>query len=333
MALNIPFPAPIDELEHLSFVRAMEREPPMFPDYTQLLIFDPDLSKFSATPNYLNHPSLYYLAMATLDRPQAGPDVSARRLRLFNTALSTLAVAIMLLAGAAGFPDAGSRLTFGLFLVLFPKSNILGGLINNDNLAFLAAAMTFAGLLPFLRRQDVWGAVLTGVGLALAGWSKRNIAIMLGFSAAICVLLEILRPPRPPLGKFGHTGAIAAVGIIPTLHNLAMLGQPLFLSTTHNAVSLADRPELSFPNYFWLFLRQLASKWPAFEPGSVVQMLVPVIILALAAIASWRAIRNVHTSGVTDPSGMVVAGFVLALVPSLLLTPSMDIRPSRRSVT
>ena len=48
-------------------------------------------------------------------------------------------------------------------------------------------------------------------------------------------------------------------------------------------------------------------------------MLVPMIILALAAIAAWRAIRDVHTSGVTDPSGMVAAGFVLALVPSLLL--------------
>jgi hypothetical protein len=243
MALNIPFPATIDELEHLSFVRAMERTPRMFRDYTQLRILDPDLSKFSATPNYLNHPSLYYLAMAALDRPQAGPDVSVRRLRLFNTALSTPAVAIMLLAGAAVFPDAGSRLTFGLFLVLFPKSNILGGLINNDNLAFLTAAIMFAGLLRFLRRQDVWGAVLTGVGLALAGWSKLNIAIMLGFSAAICILLAILRPPRPALGKIALVGAITADGIVPTLHNLATLGQPLFISTTHNAVSLADRPE------------------------------------------------------------------------------------------
>lgn len=319
MALNVPFPAPIDELEHLSFIRAMKDDPRIFPDHARLRVLDPDLSAFGAMPNYLNHPSLYYLAMAAIDRPEAGLEVSVRRLRFANTALSAFAMAIMLLAGAAALPDAGSRLAFGILLVLFPKTSILGGLITNDNLGLLATAIVFAGLLRLLRTQDGRGAVLTGLGLALAGWSKFNIAVMLGFSVGFCILLAILRPPRLAIGKIGLAGAIAAAGIVPTLYNLATLGRPFFVSATHNAVPMAERPELSLLNYFGLFLRQLAAKWPGFEPGNAAQMLVPMVILGLAAIAAWRGSRNIFKSGGVDPSGAVGAGFVLALVPSLLL--------------
>jgi hypothetical protein len=287
-----------------------------------LRILNPDLSAFSATPNYLPHPSPYYLAMAAFDLPEAAPEVAVRRLRLVNTAISALAMAIMLLAGAAALPDAGSRFVFGLLLVLFPKTVVLGGMINNDNLALLATAIVFAGLLRYMRTGDGWGAGLVGLGLALAGWTKLNVAVILGFCAAFSILLAMLqRPQRPQLtiGKIGLALVIAGVGAVPTLQNLAALGQPVFLSPTAFAVPIAERPDLSLLGYFWLFLQQMAIKWAGSETGIPAQMFVPIVILALAGIAAWLGLRKIFKSGGINTSETVAVAFVLAIVPSLLL--------------
>lgn len=320
IALAVPFPSVIDELEHLSFIRAMESAPSLFPDHAKLRVLNPDLRSFGADANYLNHPAPYYIAMAALDRPDLGAEKSVMRLRLIDAALSSLALAVILLTGAAALPDAASRLVFGLAVILFPKTPVVAGLITNDNLGLLATAITFAGLLQLLQKENNAGAILLGLGLALAGWTKLTVAVMLGFAAVFCIVIGLrrgsLRTPRLTV----IAAVIAALGAIPTLHNLATLGRPLFVSPTHNAIAAGERPVLSFLDYLGIFFQQLALKWPALEPGNIVQMLTPLFVLLLAAWRIRRAWRAAPSAAKAFDAGVVVAaGFVFAVLPSLLV--------------
>ena len=52
-----PFPSQVDELQHLSVVRAQFEHPTLFPDWSSQLILRPDdLTRWSADANYINHP-------------------------------------------------------------------------------------------------------------------------------------------------------------------------------------------------------------------------------------------------------------------------------------
>ena len=95
-ALMDRFPSSLDELQHLSFIREMGARPRVLPNYDDLRVLAGPAGGFTDAPNYLNHPSLYYLLMAPLDRLTGG---SVLALRLANLGLSLAAVAILLAAG------------------------------------------------------------------------------------------------------------------------------------------------------------------------------------------------------------------------------------------
>ena len=319
IALAVPFPSVIDELEHLSFIRAMAVAPSLFPDHSRLLVLKRDLSGFGAEQNYLNHPPPYYLAMAALDRPELGPETSVKHMRLIDVALSTVAIAIILLAGAVALPDAASGLVFGLVLILFPKLPVVSGLINNDDFGLMATAITFAGLLWLLRTENMAAAVLVGLGVALAGWTKLTAAVMLGSAAFICIFMGVrhgrLRSPR----LIAAACVVAAAGTIPTLYNLATLGRPLYVNLAVNAIPVDQRPALSFLDYFGLFFQQFAFKWPAFEPGTLLQALTPLVVLVLAGLGIRRSWHSEPVPPPKTPARIVATGFVFALLPSLLI--------------
>lgn len=312
----VPFPSPIDELQHLSVVRSMAENPRLFPEHAQLKVLKPDLTGFGNEPNYLNHPSPYYFLMSAIAGAGQDSQTQVLRLRLANVALSAIAIAIMLIAGVAVLPDVASRFVFGLALVLFPKMPLVAGMINNDNLGLLAAAIVFAGLLRLFTKGDGWGAVLTGFGLALAGWTKLTAALMLGFVLGFCILIAMWRGQLKLRVAFAAAG-IAILGLIPTMQNFLALGRPLFVSATHNAVPVNERPLLSLMDYVQLFFWQIAAKWPGLEPGNAIQMLIPLLIVLLCAFAVLLALRK--GSSISPAAGTLIAGYMLALPASLLV--------------
>jgi len=172
-AWHAPFPTEFDELQHLSVIRAQQEAPSLFPDHrAERILSLPSLAAWTDKPNYIPHPPLYYLALAPLS---GGPAPSVLTLRLANAAMSAVALCLVLLAGWRLFPTEAGRVVFALMAAAFPKAAVIGGMINNDNLAMLAAALVFAGL-----AGAPGGVVLLAAGLALAGWSKLTAMVALG---------------------------------------------------------------------------------------------------------------------------------------------------------
>jgi hypothetical protein len=291
---TVPFPAALDELQHVSFIRWEALHPAAFPRYETMRVLTPDLAHW-AGPTWLTHPSPYYHAFGLLDR-LAGGHVLA--LRLTNTALSLAAIATMLRAAGPRLASDGERLVFGVVLVLFPKAEVVAGLVNNDNAALLVAALAFLG---FLRWREGHGERLIGAALAAGGFVKLTVLVML---APAFALLALLTPPRrwrdlawPALG--------AALGLIPTLVNLARYGRPVWLSPVQYT-PLEQRPSWSFARYALRFGHGLAETWGALEPTNAVALYGAGLALGFAAFAAARPRRR-----------PVAAAMALAILPAL----------------
>jgi len=272
MALLMPFPSTFDELAHLSVARAQYEHPAPFADasgYRMLRKDDP--TRWTAATNYINHPPLYYLAIGQMLRVTSDVHV----LRLANVALALAALAIGLWAGARFLRESGDRAVFVVLLACFPKAPVIGGIVNNDNLASVAAAIVFAGL-----TGAGGGAWLLGIGLAVAGWTKLTALVSLG---AAVIVERGWRLARGGIARpFAHLWPVAlglAIGALPYLVNYARSGHLLYVNDAVYAVAPAERPQLDIWGYAALFWSMLVAKWPAAE------YLLPAIPSAMLALA------------------------------------------------
>jgi hypothetical protein len=143
IALYAPYPSPFDELAHVSVARAQYDHPAPFADASRYrMLSRDDPTRWTAAGNYINHPPLYYMAIGQILRVTS--DVLF--LRLANVALALVALVIGLWAGLRYLRGEGDRAVFALLIACFPKAPLIGGIVNNDNLANVAAAIVFAGL-------------------------------------------------------------------------------------------------------------------------------------------------------------------------------------------
>jgi hypothetical protein len=257
-AWHAPFPTEFDELQHLSVVRAQREAPSLFPDHrTERILSLPSLAAWTDKPNYIPHPPLYYLALAPLS---GAPAPSVLTLRLANAAMSAAALCLVLLAGRRLFPTEAGRVVFALMAAAFPKAAVIGGMINNDNLAMLAAALVFAGL-----AGARGGLVLVAAGLALAGWSKLTAIVALGTVTLAWPWIE----GRLRDAAWARSGAIlgagGAIGLLPSIVTFARTGHLLDASTAQFHVPLGERANFGFLGYAADFIGRLVLKWPAVE--------------------------------------------------------------------
>jgi hypothetical protein len=309
------FPASLDELQHLSFIRAMGQAPALLPRYQDLRVLGAHATRFTAAPNYLNHPSPYYIAMGWADRALGG-DIAA--LRVIDLGLSLAAVGLMLLAGCRVLRGWKERAVFAAALVLFPKLGVVAGLINNDNAALLAVAVAFFGLVEWQARPSKRHALVLAIGLALCGWTKLTVLLMMAFGAAIAEALRWRAPgPRPVPPALAIIAAGLALAAVPSLANLAAYGRLLYHSSAH-VVAPAARVALSFPQYGLVFFRDMADKWSALEPAGLVQRLG---LGAIVGLGAWAAIRGGGATGEAEDAAAwrVARGLILAAIPVMAI--------------
>lgn len=313
------FPASLDELQHLSFIRWTERAPRLFPRYEDMRVLDPRGERFTSAVNYLNHPSPYYLLMGLVDQAVGG---SILGLRLVNLGLSLCAVALMLAAGFRLLKDWKARSIFAAVLVLFPKLGVFAGMINNDNAALLATAVTVIGLIEWQRRPSAMTALLLGLGVAFCGWTKFTVLLMMTFSVLIAEGLRLwTESKRPSLGAYAVLAGGFIVAAAPSLANIAAYGRVLHHSTAF-LVPSAQRASLSFIGYAAVFAQNMAEKWSALEPSNPPQQLGLYLVLGLAAaviVVGARRMREPDRDPDAGPAWRTASAMILAAAPVLAL--------------
>ena len=198
-----------DQGSHLSYVINMARFPSLLPDFRSMTLYNTAWKKqdglalyeiYTGTISNMTHPPLYYLLMAFLGGVQVLPDGSAavdiQRLRVLNMALSASAV---LLAYYLGYTRIKGRspLTHALYafaIATLPMLAYLGTSVNNDNLAFLALVVFFAGLLRYEEDRLDWRTyTLIGLGFLVGGMAKLTTALMCLLMLGTVLVLDVIR--------------------------------------------------------------------------------------------------------------------------------------------
>lgn len=280
MALAIAFLYPLsstfDELEHLSVVQSQHAQPRLFPAYEDYRVLAaPDYRVAGETPNYINHPAPYYLVASLFYGD--GEEGALLRLRLFNVALFLGGLALLAQA-VIRFADAPIGLSHStaafllLSLPLFPKAP-LAGLVNNDNLGWLAVGCVFYGL---SRRAFPWLAA----GILLAGWMKLTAFLGLGLFVGCWRLLSLHSNGKWRLTRGDAWLALAyALALIPYIANVLRYGAVVWTNDAHFAVTPELRVEYDFAAFIPYFLSTFALKWQAADG------LLPILFPFWAGIA------------------------------------------------
>lgn len=295
----VPFPSQVDELQHLSVIRAQYERPTLFPDWSRYLILRPDdLTQWSATANYINHPSLYYLLLAPLMSVTIDPVV----FRLVNVVISAAALTIVMVAARRHFSqDVVPSGLFAIFAISFPKAAVVGGMVNNDNLAAFAGAALFGGMLGL--PGAAWWML---AGLAIAGWTKLTAFIGLAAVAGAWLGIEILAgrmklwDRRVLLAAFGVT-----VGAVPYLVTFMRIGQPLWVNEALWRIPVAERLHLDLLGFASWFFKGLVLKWPASEFSYALPVALVGVLTPLGLAAMGLRYRESRSWGVAYAIGLV----------------------------
>jgi hypothetical protein len=291
------FPGAFDELEHISYAAYLQETGRLLPRFEEQKTLSPgDLGRWDDRPNYLGHPSPFYLLMAVILDRTLPPRQAILMPRLASAGLLLVGVALALGAASRQFErDRMALLLFCLAVALCPKLLAVCGQVSNDSLAFLGGALAYWGASE--EERCSWrGPAAIGLGLVLALWAKPNAGLLVGAWIGIFILLRA--PPRPSL--LLGLGLGLAVGCIPYLFIIMSYGAivPVAAEDFGNV-----RQMDGFANYLPVFLLTLGytwavsqtGAWPITQAGAAVTILLFWAMIACAALggrAAWPCKRE-----------------------------------------
>ena len=272
------YPGPLDELEHVSYAAFLQETGRLLPKFElqRILVID-DMGRWTDRPNYLGHPSPFYVLISLfLDRTLgAAPAILAPR--LVSGGLILLGVALALWTGWRHFRrERTALLTFCLLLSLCPKLLVVASQVTNDSLAFLGGALAYWGLSMQERRRWL-GSVGTTLGLVFALWAKPNAGLAVG---ALLGVFALLRPTCRAALLFAFAVAIA-VGAFPYLLIIKDYGALVPVT----AEQLVDVRQLDgFGSYVPAFLLTVGLTWSYTQTGA---WPIPSLASLTASLLFW----------------------------------------------
>jgi hypothetical protein len=300
VALYSFFPSSYDEIAHISFTKAMAEAPVLFPHYGDYFLLDPkDLSVWTREPNYLAHPSLYYLFMAPIWTLSSG---NVLALRLTDVALSSIGLALTATAGAKLITAPRTRLLFILLVFCFPKTPIIGGIVSNDNFVLIAAGLFFWGCANQKHR-----ILFLSLALILAGWTKLTALVGLGAAAGFLVLYSTVKDHKP-LFQRGHILLAFALllGSLPYAVNWLRTGHLLYVpENSFWILPLDQREDLNILTFAPVFFGRIIDKFPAAD-----KMMDDALPLAALILIAFVALRSKGE----DKAHRLTMSFLVALI-------------------
>jgi hypothetical protein len=308
LALTSPFPGN-DELEHVSYAAWLREEGRVLPRYEEMVTLRrTDLSRWDWRPNYVGHPSPYYLAMAPLIDRARPPAEGVRAARLASLLMLVAAAALALSTARRLLAhDAAALAVACAAIALCPQLVALSAMVTNDALAVLGGALALWGLAPAERRAG--HDVAAGAGLALALWAKANAGIEVG--AAIAAVLLLRRAGRPRLLLCAALGgALGLAAIVPILIRYGQV-VPVTAEAIWEVASIPDPAAYLatfLPNLLNNFGYQRVGAWPLNEASAPALVLAVAALLGAAGWGAWAAWRRL---GVALPIAGVAAAVVV----------------------
>ena len=273
---------------HLSYIIWMCRHPSVFPDYASLplyrvsdlegmaLLMVPEPGKI----NYLGHPSLYYLLMSLTGPVRFLEDGTAcvdyLKICLCNTALVSVAA---VLAFRLGYRRLKSRspvvhLLFAAAVVTLPELGYVGAGANNDNLAFLAFALFFTGVIRYQEDRTNFGTyTLIGIGFLLGSFAKLTTALIMLVMLAAILALSVIRTRSVSLVTNKNFLVVLPCLLLFLAYEIAVFCRygafqpslasfaPEYFRTTDFWISPENREVLTFWQYFRRFLGGIGYSW------------------------------------------------------------------------
>ena len=324
-----PFPNAYDEQAHFSFALHVLQTGEIIPSFDDLRLIDPAMpGRWTEQGNYLNHPSPYYVLMAAAAAPfeLAAADL-IRLWRLLNVVLAAVGLALILRLGREAGWSAPAQAAFVALIALNPTLPVLGGIVSNDNLAFLGGALTCLGVFRLLagaRSVGVWMTVAAGV--LIASLAKLTALLLCSLLLAFTLARLVATSGLAALGsrRAGLCLCAAALGLVPYLLLVLEHGSPAPFTAGQAAVlasRLAEMPEwqasrLGFWPYVGHFGQSLLVYWPPVTPAGTAQMALlalPAACLGLSLIGVLGALRSAAGGGSDDPTAQFVVCGALAM--------------------
>jgi hypothetical protein len=300
VALYSTCPSTSDEIAHISFIKALAESPVLFPHYGEYHLLDArDLGLWTSEPNYLAHPSLYYLFMSPVWHLSGGNVIA---LRLVNVALSSIGLALTAAAGAKLIETPRTKLLFILLVFCFPKNPVIGGIVSNDNFVLIAAGLFFWGCAS-KQHRTLWLCL----ALILAGWTKLTAFIGLGAAAGFLTLYMTLHEDKPSLHR-GHLALAGALvlGFLPYAVNGMRTRHLLYVpQNSFWIIAVEQRPDLDVFGFLQVFFGQIVNKFPAAD-----RMMDDALPLAGLVLLSFFAL----TSREDDRARGVAISFLVAFL-------------------
>lgn len=256
------YPGSFDELEHISYAARLQETRSVLPRFEeQKTLFPGDMSRWDDRPNYLPHPSPFYVFIALVLDRRLPPAQAILAPRLASAGLLFLGVVAVLAAGTRQFGQHRLALLLVCLEVgLCPKLIAVSGQVSNDSLAFLGGALAYWGASEDDRGP--WrGPTGIGLGLLFALWAKLSAGLAVGAFTSIFLLL------RAPL-RLSYLFSLViglVVGSIPYLLIIMSYGTPvpIVAEDSGNVHQLH-----SFCTYLPAFLLTLGDTWAIARTGT-----------------------------------------------------------------
>ena len=320
-----------DEPAHISYVAHIQRSGDVWPELKTMRLLDPRTFQFTAAPNYLNHPPLFYALLAAIGPRLEGRPQALWIDRLIDVALVALGLGALLLIGL----DAKfSRLEFWAYampLAFIPVLVQLAAAVNNDDLAFLGGALATLGLWQLMASgRGGWLALaLALAGTVAAAWAKLTGLLLTAPMVSIVLAYLAWR------GRLRWSWAAAAacafvLAAAPYVVYIVQYGSPTpetpaqiaLLQDGARAVGWADLPRKSFPAYAAYFAVAFLTHWmPVLGARSAfnyAMLALPATTLLAALAGVALSLRRAWRRQETRLDVIVIAGAV-ALAATLAL--------------
>ena len=197
-----------DQRAHFSYIVEMCRNPALIPDFTAIPMYrveswdglTANLVRLNGAVNYLGHPALYYLLISLTGPVRFLPDGTVAfdylKVILCNIALSSAGAAVAFRLGYRKLKGRSPvfHLLFAAAIVTLPELGYVGGSANNDNLAFLAFAIFFTGVMHYDGgKEDLKTYLLIGTGFLLGSFSKLTTALIMLIMLLVILVMSVVR--------------------------------------------------------------------------------------------------------------------------------------------